>query len=67
MGPRPDGRGRLDNARRSLARQKRQWGRGRMAAEGVGMAGGFIALAMRQWGRGRMAAEGLYHDRLGSP
>ena len=36
----------------------RQWGRGRMAAEGPKLSLGFGAALLRQWGRGRMAAEG---------
>ena len=36
----------------------RQWGRGRMAAEGLDPAVSQVAGRLRQWGRGRMAAEG---------
>ena len=34
MGPRPDGRGRIDELGAEYVEVKRQWGRGRMAAEG---------------------------------
>ena len=42
---------------------KRQWGRGRMAAEGVRTSQDLYAALERQWGRGRMAAEGARHVR----
>ena len=35
MGPRPDGRGRYKPRRELCGMEKRQWGRGRMAAEGA--------------------------------
>ena len=59
MGPRPDGRGRLLLIDRDLLPCRRQWGRGRMAAEGgpPGRAASDRG-RWRQWGRGRMAAEG---------
>ena len=37
----------------------RQWGRDRMAAEGLFEGGAHGPLHGRQWGRDRMAAEGL--------
>ena len=59
MGPRPDGRGRADIWGVSKENMKeRQWGRGRMAAEGQGGRHGRGVVPLRQWGRGRMAAEG---------
>ena len=60
MGPRPDGRGRRRRQRPSphLVRL-RQWGRGRMAAEGSRRQAVDWTPPPRQWGRGRMAAEGL--------
>ena len=42
----------------------RQWGRGRMAAEGKRLKDSAMTKGLRQWGRGRMAAEGL-HGRAG--
>ena len=38
----------------------RQWGRGRMAAEGPQTIVPWLDAAERQWGRGRMAAEGVH-------
>ena len=42
----------------------RQWGRGRMAAEGVLAIFSPSRKLMRQWGRGRMAAEGRMASRI---
>ena len=58
MGPRPDGRGRDRPLGRRLGRPIRQWGRGRMAAEGASRQTRASTTPIRQWGRGRMAAEG---------
>ena len=58
MGPRPDGRGRAAGAETPGIEALRQWGRGRMAAEGAPAAMPSSIRALRQWGRGRMAAEG---------
>ena len=66
MGPRPDGRGRYTPSRTAAYVVIRQWGRGRMAAEGWLMAGPRTG-GHRQWGRGRMAAEGRWRRLSASP
>ena len=58
MGPRPDGRGRDLGGGLSGAWLWLQWGRGRMAAEGVELIVEIDGSWQLQWGRGRMAAEG---------
>ena len=58
MGPRPDGRGRYVPYFILSFLWLRQWGRGRMAAEGGGLRRAPRAAPLRQWGRSRMAAEG---------
>ena len=58
MGPRPDGRGRAGPQLAGAEPPRRQWGRGRMAAEGLRPAEFSPLRRRRQWGRGRMAAEG---------
>ena len=58
MGPRPDGRGRSGYLILMIFSLGRQWGRGRMAAEGALGATRPERPRGRQWGRGRMAAEG---------
>ena len=58
MGPRPDGRGRRRPGQPGIGSVTRQWGRGRMAAEGRSAEMPASAICARQWGRGRMAAEG---------
>ena len=60
MGPRPDGRGRRALRAYPRAGKVRQWGRGRMAAEGREDLVEVVGHRRRQWGRGRMAAEGMY-------
>ena len=59
MGPRPDGRGRFTSSSAHMWLIRRQWGRGRMAAEGDRGTRISCWMNQRQWGRGRMAAEGL--------
>ena len=60
MGPRPDGRGRVKDRLTTLHEHVlRQWGRGRMAAEGRKQDIDPLDIDLRQWGRGRMAAEGF--------
>ena len=60
MGPRPDGRGRMMPGEWTHPHATRQWGRGRMAAEGALAAQqAQSGYTLRQWGRGRMAAEGM--------
>ena len=66
MGPRPDGRGRRPALAPSFSGCRRQWGRGRMAAEGAAQRGGPVHVHQRQWGRGRMAAEGDARHGLGA-
>ena len=58
MGPRPDGRGRIFYLVVGFVVFLRQWGRGRMAAEGPANLTVAVGATGRQWGRGRMAAEG---------
>ena len=58
MGPRPDGRGRFVRPAIPADNGKRQWGRDRMAAEGVRTRRLVSSFESRQWGRDRMAAEG---------
>ena len=67
MGPRPDGRGRPDTLSMIEPERKRQWGRGRMAAEGSQAETAFSACLWRQWGRGRMAAEGDRAEHVDGP
>ena len=67
MGPRPDGRGRRGAGPPLATIEMRQWGRGRMAAEGgVKFDDLFCLAVLRQWGRGRMAAEGARGAPMGS-
>ena len=63
MGPRPDGRGRpVSDADLHLPMALRQWGRGRMAAEGVGAAQPHVeapaSMGPRPDGRGRRRGPG---------
>ena len=58
MGPRPDGRGRVNALSEIVQHLVRQWGRDRMAAEGVEAYVDSVRRDLRQWGRDRMAAEG---------
>ena len=58
MGPRPDGRGRGIPQPWIAHPHQLQWGRGRMAAEGLRRNVIKRAPQRLQWGRGRMAAEG---------
>ena len=57
MGPRPSGRGTMGLDKINAPVGKRQWGRGRVAAERTRLADRYCTQAVRQWGRGRVAAE----------
>ena len=58
MGPRPDGRGRSVRSVLSPNHSLLQWGRDRMAAEGLTTCATPTLSVALQWGRDRMAAEG---------
>ena len=57
MGPRPDGRGKLQTGVSSQEARKRQWGRGQTAAESSVRLVSNIGGQGCQWGRGQTAAE----------
>ena len=57
MGPRPNGRGKVNPGDCRLCVQGRQWGRGQTAAESPTSFEKTTVGSVRQWGRGQTAAE----------